>query len=338
MSRFLGRRLGTAILVLFGVSLVTFTLARVIPSNPAALYIGPRARAEEIARVTEELGLNRPLPLQYLDYMGDMLTGDWGTSIGTKRPVLSEILDRLPATLELLITAMVIAVVFGTLLGVLSAQWRGRPPDLVVRLIAIAGVSMPAFWLGLLLQVLFFRQLDLLPLSGRLDTDIRFISPITDVTGFFTIDAFVTGNWVAFGDAAAHLVLPAVTLAAYPIGLIARMTRASMLEALGQDYVRSARAYGIGERTVVYRLALRNALPPTLTVLGLTLAYSLTGAFFVEIVFNWPGLGQFAVDALLNVDYPAVMGIALLGAAGYVLINLAVDIAQAWLDPRVRLA
>lgn len=338
MSRFLGRRLGTAILVLFGVSLVTFTLARVIPSNPAALYIGPRARAEEIARVTEELGLNRPLPLQYLDYMGDMLTGDWGTSIGTKRPVLSEILDRLPATLELLITAMVIAVVFGTLLGVLSAQWRGRPPDLVVRLIAIAGVSMPAFWLGLLLQVLFFRQLDLLPLSGRLDTDIRFISPITDVTGFFTIDAFVTGNWVAFGDAAAHLVLPAVTLAAYPIGLIARMTRASMLEALGQDYVRAARAYGIGERTVVYRLALRNALPPTLTVLGLTLAYSLTGAFFVEIVFNWPGLGQFAVDALLNVDYPAVMGIALLGAAGYVLINLAVDIAQAWLDPRVRLA
>ncbi len=338
MSRFLGRRLGTAILVLFGVSLVTFTLARVIPSNPAALYIGPRARAEEIARVTEQLGLNRPLPLQYVDYMGDMLTGDWGTSIGTKRPVLSEILDRLPATLELLITAMIIAVVVGTLLGVLSAQWRGRPPDLVVRLIAIAGVSMPAFWLGLLLQVLFFRQLDLLPLSGRLDTDIRFLSPIADVTGFFTIDALVTGNWVALGDAAAHLVLPAVTLAAYPIGLIARMTRASMLEALSQDYVRSARAYGIGERTVVYRLALRNALPPTLTVLGLTLAYSLTGAFFVEIVFNWPGLGQFAVDALLNVDYPAVMGIALLGAAGYVLINLAVDIAQAWLDPRVRLA
>ena len=337
MRRFLGRRLGTAILVLFGVSLVTFTLARVIPSNPAALYIGPRARAEEIARVAEELGLNRPLPLQYVDYMGDMLTGDWGTSIGTKRPVLSEILDRLPATLELLITAMLIAVLIGTLLGVLSAQWRGRPPDLVVRLIAIAGVSMPAFWLGLLLQVLFFRQLDLLPLSGRLDTDIRFLSPITDVTGFFTIDALVTGNWVAFGDALAHLVLPAVTLAAYPVGLIARMTRASMLEALSQDYVRSARAFGIAERTVVYRLALRNALPPTLTVLGLTLAYSLTGAFFVEIVFNWPGLGQFAVDALLNVDYPAVMGIALLGAAGYVLINLAVDIAQAWIDPRVRL-
>ena len=250
---------------------------------------------------------------------------------------MSEILDRLPATLELLITAMLIAVLVGTLLGVLSAQWRGRPPDLAVRLVAIAGVSMPAFWLGLLLQVLFFRQLDLLPLSGRLDTDLRFLSPITDVTGFFTIDALVTGNWVAFGDALAHLVLPAVTLAAYPVGLIARMTRASMLEALSQDYVRSARAFGIAERTVVYRLALRNALPPTLTVLGLTLAYSLTGAFFVEIVFNWPGLGQFAVDALLNVDYPAVMGIALLGAAGYVLINLAVDIAQAWIDPRVRL-
>ncbi len=338
MTRYLARRIGTAMLVLLGVSLVTFALARVIPSNPAALYIGPRARAEEIARVAEELGLNRPLPVQYLDYMRDMLTGDWGISIGTKRPVLSEILDRLPATLELLIAAMIVAVLVGTLLGVLSAQWRGRPPDLIVRLIAIAGVSMPAFWLGLLLQVLFFRELDLLPLSGRLDTDIRFTAPITPATGFFTIDALLQGNWVALGDASAHLVLPAVTLAAYPIGLIARMTRASMLEALGQDYVRSARAFGLPERTVVYRLALRNALPPTLTVLGLTLAYSLTGAFFVEIVFNWPGLGQFAVDALLNVDYPTVMGIALLGAAGYVLINLAVDLAQAWLDPRVRLA
>jgi ABC-type dipeptide/oligopeptide/nickel transport system permease component len=338
MTRYLARRIGTALLVLLGVSLVTFALARVIPSNPAALYIGPRARAEEIARVAEELGLNRPLPFQYLDYMRDMLTGDWGISIGTKRPVLSEILDRLPATLELLIAAMIIAVLAGTFLGVLSAQWRGRPPDLVVRLIAIAGVSMPAFWLGLLLQVLFFRELELLPLSGRLDTDIRFTAPIVPATGFFTIDALLQGNWIALGDAAAHLVLPAVTLAAYPVGLIARMTRASMLEALGQDYVRSARAFGLPERTVIYRLALRNALPPTLTVLGLTLAYSLTGAFFVEIVFNWPGLGQFAVDALLNVDYPTVMGIALLGAAGYVLINLGVDLAQAWLDPRVRLA
>ena len=332
------RRVGTALLVLLGVSVVTFTLARVVPSDPAALYIGPHARPDEIARITEQLGLNQPLPVQYAVYLGSVLRGDWGDSISSKLPVLSEVGQRVPASLELLISAMLLAVVVGTLLGVLSARWRGRPPDALVRLVSIAGVSLPAFWLGLLLQVLFFRQLHWLPLSGRFDTDLRFIAPITHVTGFYLFDSAVTGNWTAFTDVARHLVLPAVTLAAYPIGLIARMTRASMLEALAQDYVRTARAFGLSERAVHYRLALRNALPPTLTVIGLTLAYSLTGTFFVEIVYNWPGLGQFAVHSLLSVDYPAIMGITLLGAVGYVAINLAVDILQAWLDPRVRLA
>lgn len=338
MTRFVLRRFGTAILVLFGVSVVTFILARVIPSNAAAVYIGPRARPEDIERVTRQLGLDQPLPVQYGVYMRDLLGGDWGTSIGTKRPVLDEIAGRLPATLELLFTAMVIALVIGVLLGVLSARWRGRPPDAVIRIVSIAGVSMPAFWLGLLLQVFFFGALGLLPLTGRIDADMRFTNPVDEVTGFLLIDTLISGNWVALGDAARHLVLPAVTLAAYPIGLIARMTRASMLEALSQDYIRTARAAGLSERLIIYRLALRNALPPTLTVLGLTIAYSLTGSFFVEIVFNWPGLGLFAVHSLLNVDYPAVMGITIFGAVGYVLVNLAVDLGHAWLDPRIRLA
>jgi peptide/nickel transport system permease protein len=332
------RRVGTALLVLLGVSVVTFTLARVVPSDPAALYIGPHPRPEDLVRITEQLGLNKPLPVQYVVYLSGVLRGDLGDSIASKLPVLSEVGQRVPASLELLLTAMLLAVLVGTLLGVLSARWRGRPPDAIVRLASIAGVSLPAFWLGLLLQVLFFRQLHWLPLSGRLDTDLRFLAPITHITGFYLIDSAVSGNWRAFTDVARHLVLPAVTLAAYPIGLIARMTRASMLEALSQDYVRTARAFGLSERAVYYRLALRNALPPTLTVIGLTLAYSLTGTFFVEIVFNWPGLGQFAVHSLLSVDYPAIMGITLLGAIGYVVINLLVDLLQAWLDPRVRLA
>ena len=338
MTRFLARRLGGSVIVLLGLSIITFVLARVVPSNAAAVFIGPRARPDDIARVSHQLGLDRPLPVQYLTYMVQMLTGDWGTSIGTKRPVLGEILSRLPATLELILAAMLIAIPLGLLLGILSARRPGSLPDSGVRVLTLIGVSLPAFFLGLILQVVFFRSLDLLPLAGRVDSDLRFTSPITPVTGFLTVDALLGLNGRAFVDVMWHLVLPALTLAAYPIGLIARMTRASMLETMSRDYVRTARAYGIGERRIHGRLALRNALLPVLTVIGLVLAYSLTGTFFVEVVFNWPGLGTFAVKAILNVDYPAIMGITLFGAAFYLIVNFVVDVLQAWLDPRIRLA
>jgi peptide/nickel transport system permease protein len=337
MKRFLARRLAGSVVVLAGLSVITFALSRVIPGDAAARYIGPEARPADIARVTKLLGLDQPLPVQYLTYMRDLLSGDWGTSIGTKRPVLDEILTRLPASLELIIAAMLLAIPVGIALGVLSARWEGRVPDIAVRIVSIIGVSMPAFWLALILQIVFFRDLDLLPLTGRTDSDLRFIAPIVSVTGFDVVDAILGANWVALADAARHLVLPAIALGAYPIGLIARMTRATMLEALGEDYIRTARSYGLGARLITYRLALRNALPPVVTVIGLTLAYSLTGTFFIEIVFGWPGLGTFAVHSILNVDYPAVMGITLFGAAAYVVLNLLADLAQAWLDPRVRL-
>jgi len=226
----------------------------------------------------------------------------------------------------------------GLALGMLSARWQGRPVDAGVRIVSIIGVSLPAFFLGILLQIVFFRSLDLLPLSGRVDSDLRFTSPIDEVTGMYLLDAVLTANWTALQDVAWHLVLPAITLAAYPIGLISRMTRSSMLETLGKDYVRTARAYGLSERLIVSRLALRNALVPVLTIIGLTLAYLITGTFFVEIVFSWPGLGTFAVRSILATDYPAIMGIALFGAAAYVVINLVVDLAQAWVDPRIRLS
>ena len=338
MTRFIARRLAGSAAVLLGLSLITFALARLVPSNPAAVYIGPKARPEDIARVAHQLGLDQPLPIQYLTYMRAMLTGDWGISIGTKRPVLEEIVARLPATLELIAAAMLLAIPLGLLLGILSARWQGRSPDVGVRIASIVGVSLPAFWLGLLLQVLFFRTLHLLPLTGRIGSDLRFMSPIANITGVYFIDSAITGNWTAFIDVSWHLILPAITLAAYPMGLIARMTRASMLEALGQDYVRAARAAGIHERLITYRLTLKNALIPVTTVIGLTLAYTLTGTFFVEVVFNWPGLGTFAVKGLLNLDYPAIMGITLFGAMAYVFINLAVDLTQAWLDPRTRLS
>jgi peptide/nickel transport system permease protein len=337
MTRFLLRRLASSVVVLAGVSVIVFILARLIPTDVAAMYIGPRARPDDIERVREQLGLNEDLATQYLVYMRDMVQGDWGTSIATKQPVLDEILVRLPASLELIAAAMLIALPLGLGLGMLSARWQGRPVDAGVRIVSIIGVSLPAFFLGILLQILFFRSLDVLPLSGRVDSDLRFTSPIDEVTGLYLIDALVTMNWPAAADVMWHMVLPAITLAAYPIGLIARMTRSSMLETLGKDYIRTARAYGLGERLIVSRLALRNALVPVLTIIGLTLAYLITGTFFVEIVFSWPGLGTFAVKSILATDYPAIMGIALFGAAAYVVINLVVDLAQAWVDPRIRL-
>lgn len=334
---FIIRRLAGAIFVLIGVSVITFALARVVPSNAAALYIGPRARPAEIERVEEELGLNKPLPVQYVVYMQSVLRGDLGTSIGSKRPVMQELTERLPATLELLLAGMLLAILFGIPLGVISASRQGKSSDLVVRVVSIVGVSVPAFALGLVLQFIFFRSLDWLPLSGRIDSDMRFVSPVELKTGFYLIDTAVTQNWVAFKDAFWHLILPAVTLAAYPMALIARMTRSTMLEVLTQDYIRTAKAYGIKDRFIIYVYALKNAIGPTLTVVGLTFAFAITGTFFVEIIFNWPGLGLFTVRSLLNLDYPAIMGITLFGAVMYVTINLLVDLLQAWVDPRITL-
>ncbi|MCL4529983.1 MAG: ABC transporter permease [Chloroflexi bacterium] len=334
---FILRRILTSLFVLIGVSIMTFFISRVIPTNAAAMYIGPKARQEDIDRVTKQLGLDKPLPVQYMIYMNQLLHGDLGDSISTKRPVLVEITSRLPASLELLFSGMLLATLIGVPLGVLSARWQGKLPDTGVRAISIMGVSMPAFYLGLLLQIFLFRDLHLLPLAGRVSGDLQFTHPIQLITNFFLIDSLLTQNWIALKDVALHLVLPALTLAAYPIGLIARMTRAAMLEVLEQDYIRTARAYGIRDSVVTYLYALKNAISPTLTVIGLTFAYALTGTFFVEIIFDWPGLGLFTVRSLLAVDYPAIMGMTLLGAAGYVLINLVVDVLQAWIDPRISL-
>lgn len=334
---FILRRLITSIFVLLGVSVITFFIARVVPNDAAAMYIGPKARQEDIDRVTKQLGLDKPLPMQYLIYMQELSRGDLGTSIATKRPVLQELTGRLPATLELLLFGMFLSAIIGVPLGVLSAQAQGKLPDVAVRALSIIGVSMPAFFLGLILQIIFFRNLELLPLAGRVDADLRFTAPLTKITDFILLDSFLTSNWVTLKDAFLHLILPAVTLSAYPTGLIARMTRAAMLETLEQDYIRTAKAYGIKQRVIIYLYALKNAISPTLTVLGLTFAFALTGTFFVEIIFNWPGLGLFTVRSLLSLDYPAIMGMTLFGATGYVLINLIVDVLQAWVDPRISL-
>lgn len=335
---YLIRRAALAFFVLLGVATITFLMVRVVPSDPAAVYVGSNARPGQIAEARKILGLDRPLYVQYGIYMKGLVTGDWGDSLRTKRPVLGDILHFLPASLELIIAALVLATIVGIILGVSTAHMQGRWLDHIMRVFATGGVAVPAFWLALMLQIVFFRMLHLLPVAGQTTIMVTQTHPITQITGMAVVDAFITGNWVAFWDAGRHLILPMLALAAYPTGVIMRMTRSSMLEAMGLDYMRMARAMGVPTRMLLYKAALKNALGPVFTVIGLTFAYSLTGTFFVELIFAWPGMGQYATISILSLDYPSIMGVTVMVAVVYVLVNLVVDLAQALVDPRIALS
>jgi peptide/nickel transport system permease protein len=334
---YIARRVMLSLVVLLGVSILTFLLTRVVPSKPEIRWVGPRATEEQIARAREELGLDKPLYVQYWKYITDFVRGNWGISIRTKQPVLRDILARLPASLELILASMILAVILGLPLGILSAAKAGSTVDHLGRLLSIAGVALPSFWLGMILQLVFAKELGLLPLAERADMLVLLLNPLKHITGFYLFDSLVTGNFTVFVDALKHLVLPAVTLSTYPLGLCVRMTRASLLEVLGEDYIRTARAYGTREAKVLGKYALKNALGPVITVLALTFAYSLAATFLVESVFAWPGLGRYASEAIMTVDYPAIMGITILVAFTYIALNLLVDIVLALLDPRIRL-
>ena len=299
---------------------------------------GPRAPAAEIAHARHLLGLDRPLYVQYGIYVRDLVRGDWGTSIRTRRPVLGDILHFLPYSLQLIFFSLLMAVPLGILLGALTAHMKGRWIDHLMRIFAIGGVSMPTFWLALILQIIFFQKLGLLPVAGDMDIAVALNHPITQITGMTVIDALITGNFVAFFNSVEHLILPALTLAAFTLGEITRMTRASMLEAMGQDYIRMAKAMGVPTRTVVLRYALKNAMAPVLTVIGLNFAYLLVGTFFVERIFALPGLGTYATLSMLSLDYPAIMGVTILFALIYVVVNLVTDLVIAMIDPRVVLS
>ncbi len=324
--------------VLLGVTVVTFLLVRVVPSDAAAIYAGPRARPEQIEEARHILGLDRPLYVQYGIYVRDLVQGDWGTSLRTRRPVLGDILNFLPYSLQLVFLSLLLSIVVGVSLGALTAHRRGSWVDNSTRVLAIGGVSMPSFVLAVLLQILFFRILGLLPVSNELDITVAQAHPITQITGMTAVDALVTGNFVAFFNAMEHLVLPVLTLAAFSAGVITRMTRSAMLESLGQDYIRMAKAMGVPTRTIVLRYALKNAMAPVLTVIGLEFAYLLVGTFFVERIFALPGLGTYATTSMLSLDYPAIMGITVLLALVYVFVNLIIDLVIARLDPRVVLS
>ncbi len=326
------------LVVIVCVSIITFLATRLLPTDPAALYAGPRASAEKIDAARLALGLDKPLVSQYLTFAGDALRGDFGVSFRTRQPISSDIARFLPATLELIVAAMFLALVIGIPLGVIAAARPEGKLDQVLRLFAISLASIPGFWVAMILQLVFFKWLNWLPLSGRVSTETMLFSPIESITGMGTVDALITRNWVAFRDAFAHLILPALTLSLYPIGLALRMTRGAMGAVMSERHITTARAMGLSQSTILFRFALKNAIVPVLTVLGLTFAFSLTGAVLVEVIFDWPGLGAYVTAAILAVDFPVIMAVTLVGTVIYVGINFLVDLAQAMLDPRVRLS
>lgn len=332
--RFMLLRALSLVPVLLGITLATFVLTRVIPGDPARVLVGEGASAEAAAAMRIQLGLDRPLPVQYLTYVSRLVVGDLGSSIRTARPIAQELASRFSATSELAIASLILTILVGVPLGIAAALNRGGLVDEISRVAALVGVSVPIFWLGLLLIILFYLNLGVVPAPiGRAsDSTLELAGP----TGLLVIDSLLKGNLRATWDALSHLLLPAVTLASWSTAIVMRITRASVLDVLHQDYVRTARAKGTQERRVIQKHVLRNALLPIITIVGLEFGNMLGGAVLTETVFNWPGMGLYAVNAIYSLDFAAVQGFTLVTALIFVVINAAVDAAYALIDPRVR--
>lgn len=331
MARYILKRILLLLPVLLGVLVVVFIVLHCFTTDPAEMMLGQHATQAQIAELRVKLGLNKPLYVQFGTYLWQILHGDFGRSLMTRTPVLTEIFQRFPATIELALFSILIATIFGIVAGVIAAINQRSIWDYITMVGALLGVSMPIFWLGLLLIILFAVMLHLLPVSGRIDIGLE----PAHITGFYLLDALLTHNWPSFISAFKHILMPGVALASYSMAIIARMTRSTMLEVLPQDYIRTARAKGLSERVVVYKHTLRNALIPVVTVIGLQMGSLLGGAVLTETVFSWPGIGSRVVDAILAADYPMVQGSVILIAAAFVLVNLAVDIIYSFIDPRI---
>lgn len=332
MLRFAFKRLGFMLIVLLIVSAITFLLLKLAPGDPARQMAGPRASAQQVEALRSELGLNDPPLLQYGRYMVGAFTLDFGASTATGKPVMSEIAARLPATFELMLSSLVIAIGIGLPLGVAAAVKPGSAFSGIARIASIAGSAMPAYWLGLILVILFYRELNWFPASGRFTGP-----PPPDVTGFYTLDALITGDFTKLRIAVAHLALPALSMALLELGIYARLVKNQTLGVLSQPYVRVAKAGGLKDSIVIRRHVLRNVMAPLITILAVGLATMLYGSVSVETVFGWPGAGRYIVDSVFRLDFPVIMGFTFLAASALVVVNALADIIQAAIDPRVRL-
>jgi peptide/nickel transport system permease protein len=335
LKSYILKRILLGVVVLFGVILITFFLTRVIPSNPAAQWAGSRATPAQIQKARIELGLDKPIYVQFEKYVVDLFHGNLGTSLRTKQPVLKELETYLPPTIELVFWSTIMAVLIGIPLGLNSARKKDHALDHFCRFFSVGAVSLPTFWVALFLQLIFYRKLGILPLGGQLDTKMNILYNVPHNTGLLLLDSLLSGQIPVFLNAAKHIILPAVTIALYPMGLVARMTRSSLLEILEEDYIKAARSYGIKERFIIWRYALKNSMGTTVTVLALSIGYTLTNTFLVEAIFSWPGIGNYISTAVVSLDYPAIMGVTLFSACAYILLNLIADIIISF-DPRVR--
>ena len=332
LGQFIARRLLSLLPVMLGVSIVVFSLIRLIPGDPVIVMLGERARPADIERVREEMGFNRPIYVQYFEWMGRILRGDLGTSIINRTAVMDELKYRLSATIEMIVVGMIIGMIVGISIGILSALRRNSWIDLITTAGALIGVSMPIYWLALILIYALAVNRQIFPPSARLDVNLDVVRR----TGFMLLDTLLMGDIRLFLNALWHLILPSFVLSTVVMPILARLTRASMLEVMRQDYVRTADAKGLQRRTVIVRHALKNALLPIVTVVGLQLGGLLGGALLTETIFSWPGMGLWTYRAILSRDYPIVQGAVLVSATIYVLVNLLVDVSYAYLDPRIR--
>lgn len=336
MAKYILKRIFLGFIVLLGVVMITFTITRIIPSDPAAKWVGPRATPEQIENAREELGLDDSLPIQFVNYLKDLSQGNLGRSLRTHQPVVEDLKAYVPPTLELVLLAFLIAVILGIPLGIYSAKMKDQLLDHVSRLFSIGSVSLPTFWVALFFQLIFYGMLGIFPLGGRVSTQTTIMYDLPNITGMLILDSILTGEWVILKDALWHIVLPCITIALYPIGLVARMTRSALLEVLNEDYITAARSYGLNENFVLWKYALKNTLGSTAIVLTLSLGYTLVNTFLVETIFSWPGLGSYVSTSVVTLDYPSIMGVTIFSAATYIGLNLIADIIIA-MDPRIRL-
>ena len=327
------RRILYTLLVVLLATTIVFFISRLVPSDPARLIAGDYASEEQVQQIRKEYNLDKPILVQYFLYLRNTLRGDFGTSMNTRRPVIEDILKFYPATIELGIVAIFLVIVIGVPLGVISAIKKDKIADHFARLFALGGVAAPVFWVGILMQLLLFYKLGLLPVGDRLSIGIP---PPKSISGFYILDSLLTGNWKAFWDLIYHIILPATLLAISSMSSVVRQTRGEMLKVMKSDYVLFHTAYGLQDRKTVYKYALRNALTPTVSVLGLVFGLLLSSSFLVEIVCAWPGIGRYVALAILNFDFPAIAGSTLTIAFTYAGINLVVDIVYTLLNPRVQ--
>ncbi len=333
MKRYFLKRFLSIIITLIGLSVIVFMVSRVAPGDPAKLAAGPDATEEMVQIIQKEFRLDDPLPVQYISYMRGLLRGDFGRSIRTRHQVQEDIRLFLPATFELVFFSIAFAIAFGILFGILSAVYKDTWIDHGARVFSVTGVAVPMFWLGIMLQLLLAAKFHLLPIGGRLDT---MILPPTTITRFFLMDSLITGNWVVFKNALSHIFLPAFVLSFPALASITRINRAEMLEVLHKDFILNERAQGISERLIIAKYALKNALIPTLTMIGLRYGWMLGGTILVETVFDWPGIGNYAVGAAVYSDFQPVMAVTIILGLNFMIANLFVDLGYGVLDPRVR--